>query len=424
MKTFLTLNRNVKFQIISSFFTKTMGTATAPFLILYLTNYLSNSILGILVGSSILIIFLSSIIGGYIADNVNRKKFINISQIFQIINMFILTSLIFYIQNSDNEKYINILIIFYILQNISSNIYRPAFKALTMDSTIKENRKIIFRFEYWVTNLSLALGTSIGGFFSSNHLGYLYLISLILMIFLSIGFYKIIENDKQIIKPRLKKNILYDFMNNYKESMKDKKWVIFLLGSSLIFAVEFSLIYYSNIRLTRLFIPLELGNMKVDGVKMFSILQFINTLLVVSCTFIIYKYIKKWSTNKSLLIGISFYVIGYSIISLELNILILILCIIVASIGELIFSPIWQSTQMEFIPPEKRASYAALSGLSNTFAMLIASSFLLISDHFSAVAISSIILISGLLGMSLILWIVSLSKRTQVTLEVENSTSK
>lgn len=410
MRTFFTLSKNVKFQILSSFLTKTIGTATAPFLILYLTNYLSNFILGVLVGSSILITFLSSIVGGYIADIVNRKKFIGIAQIFQIINLTILTILIFIIQTYELHSYVKFLVIFYVSQNILANIYKPAYKALIMDSSNNDNRRIIFRFDYWITNLSLAIGTCLGGFLSTNFLGYLYLASLIIMILLAIAFHRIIDNSAQNINKRKKNNILYDFTYNYIESIKDKKWVLFLIGSSLVFAVEFSLIYYTNIRLTRFFLPLDLFRFKINGVQVFSFLQFINTLLVIFCTFLIYKYTKKWSTRKSLFLGILLYVLGYSIISFELNIIILISCIIIASIGELIFSPVWQSKQIDFIPSDKRASYSALSGLSNTFAMLIASSFLLASEYLPALIISLLIFALGIFGLILILRIISFIK--------------
>lgn len=84
--------------------------------------------------------------------------------------------------------------------------YKPAYNALIMDSTNKDNRRDIYRFNYWTTNLSLAVGTSLGGWFSSNHLISLYVTSIFILILVTIGFFIIIENDNQIFRKEVRQN--------------------------------------------------------------------------------------------------------------------------------------------------------------------------------------------------------------------------
>lgn len=413
MSSFLNFPLNIKFRIISSFFSKTIATATSPFLILYLTNYLSNVFVGLLLLVSISLNFVSSIIGGYLSDIHNRKRFIFTFQIIQIITMSILTvELYFFVGNPQGGLLLYFIIVSYVLQGVIGGMYKPAYNALIMDSAVKNNRRDIYRFNYWTTNLSLALGTSIGGWFSAKYLIFLYLSSIIILLLVTIGFYLIIENDNQLISKKSgNSNFFVNLFDNYKEAIKNKEWIIFLLGSSFIFSVEFSLIYYSNVRLARDFSHFNLFGIGISGVKMFSVLQLINTVLVVLCTFQIGRVVEKWSIKNTLLIGVFLYVCGYSLISYHLNFYILILCVFIATIGELIFSPNWQVAQMEFIPKDKRGSFSALSALSNVLALLLASGYLILSGSLTVFIISVIIFVIGFLGLSLVMLILTLNNR-------------
>ncbi|PRA47154.1 hypothetical protein CQ061_17950 [Paenibacillus sp. MYb67] len=174
------------------------------------------------------------------------------------------------------------------------------------------------------------------------------------------------------------------------------------MGSAFIFSVEFSLIYYSNIRLARDFSQFSILGINISGIRMFSVLQLINTILVVFCTFQIGRVVEKWSTKNALLIGVFLYICGYSLISYNLNFYILILCVVIATIGELIFSPNWQAAQIEFIPKDKRGSFSALSALSNVLALLMASGYLLLSGHLTLSIISILIFIIGFVGLILV----------------------
>ncbi|TDL65602.1 MFS transporter [Paenibacillus amylolyticus] len=404
MSSFMQFPLNIKFRILSSFFSKTIGAATSPFLILYLTNYLNDVFLGLLLLLSISLNFISSIIGGYLSDIFNRKRFITTFQTVQIVLLSILTFELYFLEKNPQEGVLlYCIVISYVLQGVIGGTYKPAYNALIMDSTNKDNRRDIYRFNYWTTNLSLAVGTSLGGWFSSNHLISLYVTSIFILILVTIGFFIIIENDNQIFRKEVRQNNFFvNLFHNYKEALKNKDWIIFLLGSAFIFSVEFSLIYYSNIRLARDFSQFSILGIDISGIRMFSVLQLINTILVIFFTFQIGRVVEKWSTKNALLIGVFLYICGYSLISYNLNFFILILCVIIATIGELIFSPNWQAAQIEFIPRDKRGSFSALSALSNVLALLMASGYLLLSGHLNISIISILIFIIGVIGLILV----------------------
>ena len=191
-------------------------------------------------------------------------------------------------------------------------------------------------------------------------------------------------------------------IENYSIALKDSRWLKFVLGSALVFSAEFSLINYTNVRLSHNFDPVQIASINIDGIYMFTILQLINTLIIILFTFSISKISAKFNKGKIMIFGLIIYVLGYSVISYQNSMLILIIMMVFATIGELLFSPVWQSKQVELIPSNKRASYAALGSLTNTFATLFAGMFLIISDFTSSLTVSIFIIFLGYLGIVLI----------------------
>lgn len=82
-------------------------------------------------------------------------------------------------------------------------------------------------------------------------------------------------------------NIFLDLLQNYKIAIQDLAFVKVVIGSTLIFAAEFSLNSYIGIRLSETFETVMLGGFEIAGVRMLSILNIENMLLVVFLTFLL-----------------------------------------------------------------------------------------------------------------------------------------
>ena len=177
---------NIKIRLISSFFNRTISIATTPFLIIFISHIFDKSTAGTLVIVGVLLNFLSNILGGYLADIYNRKSIMLFGQISHIISIL---GIIFYLSpySSINPT---ILVVFYLCLGFSSNLYKPAYSALIMDSTTKENRHHIYKYDYWLMNLSLALGTMLGGILYKNHLTALFIAAAIIITLLTIVLQK------------------------------------------------------------------------------------------------------------------------------------------------------------------------------------------------------------------------------------------
>ena len=170
------------------------------------------------------------------------------------------------------------------------------------------------------------------------------------------------------------KNIFVDLLHNYKVAFQDKPFVMVVVGSMFIYAAEFSLNSYIGVRLTEDFKSIFAGGFEIAGVRMLSILNIQNMLMVVLLTFFISKMTDKFSKRKMLLFGLCIYSVGYAVITSANIWYVLILFNALATIGELIYSPIANAEKANMMPENKRGSYSAFSGLSFSGADLIARS--------------------------------------------------
>lgn len=400
---FKNFSTNIKIRLITSFFTRTISLATTPYFIIYLANHVGKSLTGVILIVSLIGSFISSIIGGYLADLYNRKHVLLWGQALQIISLLGLATTLFIHEKVIQNIFVTIaLYVFFIFQSISSNIYKPAYNALVMDSTNSSNREYVYKFNYWMMNLSMAVGAGIGGFFYKSYLIELTFVAAIIILTISIILQLYLTNHSQVYTAK-SNNIFKGLSNQYAIALKDTKWVIFVLGSALVFSAEFSLSNYTNVRLSQNFEVVNLYNIRIDGIIGFSILQILNTLLVVFFTFVIQNKIKKFNKLNNLIVGLSLYILGYTAISYSDQLFILLVFMVIASVGELIFSPYWQSEQVALIPVDKRASYSALSALSNTVATSLASLYLILSEYISASVISLIIFSLSAVGVACII---------------------
>ena len=172
--------------------------------------------------------------------------------------------------------------------------------------------------------------------------------------------YKIWLIDEHI--NRLEKqhhNLFVDVIQNYKVAFQDRPFVKVVVGSMFIFAAEFSLNSYIGVRLAETFKSVKIGDFEIVGVRMLSILNIENMLLVVCLTFFINKFTDRFSKQKVILIGLILYGIGYVTMTSANTWYILVLFGFIATMGELIYSPVRNAEQANMMPADKRGSYSA-----------------------------------------------------------------
>ncbi|WP_414839302.1 MFS transporter [Carnobacterium sp. TMP28] len=386
-------SKNIQSTLLASFFSSLVYACTIPYLIIYLASLFSKETLGILVMISVILSFIAGIVGGYLADNFQRKKVLLVFQNVFGISLFIIAL-----------NFIGILpqsfwlIGGYLICGIAYNLYRSASDAVLLDSTVLHERKKVYQLHYWTFNLSMALGASIGGFLFKHYLIYLFLGAAFLQFIISAFFQKNLTYTNTISHSE-GKTIFHALFTNYSIAAKDKRWVTLVLGFALYNAAEMSLQNYTGVRLSKEFDSLTLFSIPIDGVRMLSLLQVVNTIMVVCFTFIVSKIIEKKTERTVVIVGLVIYISGYGLMASANSIYFLIPLMILATLGELASAPILSARKVDLIPEDKQASYLSFGALSFQGSQLLAAVGLTLGGYLTAGLISGYIIILGLAGI-------------------------
>jgi MFS transporter, DHA1 family, multidrug resistance protein B len=354
-------------RLITSFFNRAIGSSVMPFMALFFAQHKGAVWAGIFLGVTVIIGFFINFIGGYISDRFPRKKIIiTTSAASTLMFAFMTISLL------PDQKWIVLFAISYVIFTVTSSLGRPAVHAIIIDSTTPENRKSVYALDYWLVNLAMAIGAALGGLLYVNHQLELFITLTVVSISLPIAYGIWLRDTRVKLLEKKHENIFMDLIQNYKVAFQDKPFVKVVAGSMFIFAAEFSLNSYIGVRLAEEFKSVFVGNFEVAGVRMLSFLNIENMLMVVALTFFVSKVTDKFSPRKMLLLGLLLYSTGYTIVTSANLWYVLILFNGIATIGELIYSPIANAQKANMMPEDKRGSYSAFSNLGFSGADLIA----------------------------------------------------
>lgn len=386
-------SKNIQTTLMTSFFSSLVYACTIPYLIIYLASIFSKETLGLLVMINVVSSFFAGIIGGYLADNFQRKKVLFVFQTLYGVSLLLVA-----LNFSGILPQHYWLISGYLICGMAYNLYYSAFDAVLLDSTIPHERKKVYQLQYWTFNLSMALGASIGGFLFKHYLVYLFFGAAFLQFIVSAYLQKNLNYSNNISLSK-GQTIFHDLFINYYTAARDKRWVILILGFALYSAAEFSLQNYTGIRLSKEFKPFTIFSVPIDGVRMLSLLQVINTIMVVFFTFIVSRLTEKKTERSVVIIGLFIYISGYGLMASANSIYLLIPLMILATLGELASAPILSARQVDLIPEDKQASYLSFGSLSFQGSQLLAAVGLTLGGYLTAGLISGYIIILGVAGI-------------------------
>ena len=370
------LPQNIKLRLITSFFNRMASNSVMPFMALFFTQEKNKIYAGIILVISVAVSFISGIIGGYLADRFKRKHLLYWTSTIAPTFLLIMTLCLI-----PEKRPIYLFAVIYLLFIFSNNLGRPALEAIILDSSTPKNRKAIYTLEYWLTNLSISLGAILGVLLYINHQILLFAILTIITYGISVAYFIWLEDEQVSVRKKTNDNMFIDLLQSYQTALMDKRFVQLVLGFMFVFTAERSLSSYISVRLKETFDTISIFNFEIEGVRMYSILNVENTLLVVCFTFLIANLTKSLSNKKILLIGLILYGIGYSLITSANNFFVLILLGFIATLGELLYSPVFNTEQANCIPEDQRGSYLAFSSLSFNGATLLSNASLILGAY-------------------------------------------
>ncbi len=399
---------NIHVRLWGSFVNRIAGSSVWPFMALYLTEAVDKKFAGLFLSFTVLLSFVINIIAGYVCDRLPRKKLLVSMSYLEVIFILVMAFGIY------KEMIIPFLIGF-ILNLIVGQFRRPALRAIVQDSATKENRKTVYQLDYWLINLSLALGAAIGGIFYHDYKLLLFLILAFSSLIISIVYTIFITETRAFIAEKIHKNVFKDLMHSYIQVSKNKPYVVLVVGSICIMYAELSTSSYVAVRLAETFETININGFEMTGVRMFSTINIINTLIVVTFTFLVGKIIKKFKVKNIMIFGLLIYGIGYTVLTFANNIWLIILAITIATFGELIYAPIKSAEELDLIPADQRGAYGAFSNLGFNATDLMTKFAIIMGAYLNPYAMGGVMFVIVFIGS--ICYMSSLFVKSQIELD-------
>ncbi|AOT00579.1 permease [Exiguobacterium sp. U13-1] len=361
----------IKVRLITSFFNRAVSFSIMPFMALLFVRAFNEVIAGAFLIAMVFVSFITNLLGGYLADRFSRKRL--------LVTTSALTALTFITMTiSLTFDWMLLFMVIYVVFSVTSNLGRPAMGAIIIDATTKENRQAVYALDYWLINLSIAIGTALGGWlYVSNQLLLFGILSFTSSV-LPIAYYLFLDDTSRTWQRQKLRGVLTDIFTSYQLAWRDRPFVKVVFGSMCILAAEFSMGSYVAVRLADSFEPLSFAGWSINGVRMMSIINIENTLLVVTLTFIVQRLAKHLSPRRTLAVGLMLYTIGYVVVTSANSMTALMVFIFIATIGELLYSPVLNTQKANMMPADQRGAYSAFAGTSFAGADLLSRSTILV----------------------------------------------
>ncbi|TCS93626.1 MDR family MFS transporter [Hazenella coriacea] len=399
---FRELHPNIRIRIITSFLSRVVGSMIFPFMAIYFTKEINATWAGILLMIVVVVQFVSSLYGGFLADLLGRKKMMvwgGWMTVFAFIGMLV----------ANSPWWTSAWTTFFMLviMNISSGLVNPAAEAMLIDVSTKETRAFMYAINYWAVNLSIMLGLMVGGWFFQTHFFEL-LISLLLMSLFTLWMTIALIQETYTPKKSTNNERAYGLkplFQSYRTVIRDSSFVWFTLGGVAILAIEFQRNHFISVRLEQEIIPKVFtlwGDLQfmVDGVKLLSLLTVGNTIIIVLFTALVAKWIRHRPEQPIMYIGFILFGLGYAFLAFSNDYVGLWVAVIVLSVGELLYVPTRQSILADIVDDSRRGAYMAFNGMVFGMGKMFGALGIIIGEWIGGIGMSLLYMLLVLVGIT------------------------
>lgn len=399
------LHINLKVRLVEAFLVNLVGNMIYPFMAIYFADRYGAAITGYLFMANILIGLVFALYGGSLADKYGRRHMLRIAETGRVLSLLVIT-----LSNSPWFDSPLMTLIFLLALNGFGGLAFPAIQAMIVDCTTPENRKFVYSLDYWALNTSLLIGGMVGAFFFRSYLFELFtaatcisLGSLCLLLF-------VIRETHHPVKlaadANAKQKKQKGTSSGYGKVFRDRTFMIYILAVALLISLENIFFNYTGVRLSQEMTSRSLfswgsGDVNLDGVAMFGVLRTENALLVVLLSVVAVRIFSRFRDFGVLITGILLTMIGFAVLAVSNNPWTLLVCMLVATGGELLHTSIRQSYLAEIVPSANRGTYMAITGLIGVTAQMIGAGSITIGAYLPSWALAVTTLLIGSISMML-----------------------
>lgn len=352
--------------VFASFIDRLGGALIFPFLSLYVAQRFNVSMteIGLLFSAWSISGMLGSMIGGALADKYGRRIILILGLIFSAGSVLLM-------------GFVKEFTTFYwvaFVSGVFSDIGYPAQQAMVADLLQENKRAEGFSLLRVVVNLAITIGPMIGGLLA----GISYLVLFILdavasTITAGIVYFFISETKPEVDKDQKPQTII-STLKGYTQVVKDRLFLAFVLGMTIITMVYIQMYGTLSVFLYRV------HEIQAQG---YGYLMSLNAAMVVLLQYGITRFIKQFSPMLMMVVVCTLYGVGFLMYGFVNVFWLFALAMSIITIGEMVHVPIAQAIAAHLSPQDMRARYMAFFNLTwiipNIFAPLMAG---LVMDYF------------------------------------------
>ncbi|WP_448195462.1 hypothetical protein [Pseudomonas aeruginosa] len=258
------------------------------------------------------------------------------------------------------------LYVFYLLFLVSvsvlGGISATLSESLLIEMTKNIDRAVLYGLIYWVRNLALILGPLIVMLvYPSWFAGYIGFVGFVNVILTGILFFWC----KIPVTLNVEKSNAGSIFESLSVALKDRRFIIFLLASTIMSTIALMPSHYIAVRLavdvSSIPVTFFFREFTLSGVDLSNLMRSANSLLVLVLTVPVY-YLKPKLTEMQLLVsGMLLFGMGFTIASMSSGIFVLLAAVFLYSLGATLFVPIHFSIFARLCNDKHRNIYVAVS---------------------------------------------------------------
>ena len=339
----------------------------------------------------------ANLLGGRLADKVNKKKIILVGDTVSV-TCFIICGLI-------PLSYATIGLI--VLASIFQNIEGPAYSALIADITPTKDREKAYSLLYLGANIGLMVSPTLSGILFKDHLSLAFIISgiaigcsTLLIWFLVRDITPVVEESEEAVYQKARKGA--------------SVWRVLWDNKAVLLFTVIAALYYAAYNQFSFLMPLEMGRIHGEnGALIFGTVTSLNCIVVVIFTPFITGWFKRLRETGKLVVGRALLICGYLLFILLLGFIpVYYAAIVLFTWGEIFNSISEGPYQSKRIPSSHRGRLTSVLGimqgiLLSLFDVGVGKAY----DFAGSVGAWSIVLSAAGLSLLLSIWLIGLDRK-------------